>query len=80
MQILVCIYANMNTDSFIVCKKSKIEGIYTDVPKEVETKFDTSSYKLGHYAEEKNKNVIELMKDKLDEKIMAKFVWLKRIP
>ena len=74
MQILVCIYANMNTDSFIVCKKSKIEGIYTDVPKEVETKFDTSSYKLGHYAEEKNKNVIELMKDKLDEKIMAKFV------
>ena len=80
MQILVCNYANMNTDSFIVCKKSKIEGIYTDVPKEVETRFDTSSYKLGHYAEDKNRNVTELIKDELDEKIMTKIVWLKQIP
>ena len=34
----------MNTDSFIVYIKT--DGIYQDIAKDVETRFDTSNYEL----------------------------------
>ena len=45
--------------------------------KQVETRFDTSNYELINYYLEKSKNVIGLVKDELDGKIMTDFVALK---
>ena len=46
-----------------------------DIPEDVETKFDTSSYELDKpLPEGKDKKVIRLMKDKSGVKIMTKFV------
>ena len=43
----------------------KTEDIYTDISKDVEPRFDTSSYELERpLPKPKNKNVIGLMKDK----------------
>ena len=66
----------MDTDSFIVY--IKIGDIYKDVAEDIETRFDTSNYGLDTpLPKEKKKKVIGLMKDKLAEKIMTKFVGLR---
>ena len=57
----------MDTDSFIV--HIKTEDIYTDIVKDVETRFDTSNYELDRSLPKiKNKKVIGLMKDESEEK------------
>ena len=66
----------MDTNSFIVYVKR--DHIYKDIAENVETRFDTSNYKLDRpFPKEKNKKVIGLMKDKLSGKIMIKFVGLR---
>ena len=66
----------MDTDSFIAY--IKIEDIYSDIPKEVETTFDTSNFKLGRpLPKGKNKKLIGLMKDKLGGNIATEFAALK---
>ena len=60
----------------------KTDDIYKDIAEDVETRFDTSNYELECNSTDrsllkgKNKKVIELMKDELGRKIMAKFVEL----
>ena len=52
----------MDTDSFLVQIKS--EDIYSDIAKDVETKFDTSNYELDRPLHKgKSKKVIGLIKD-----------------
>ena len=71
----------MDTDSFIVYIKT--DDIYKDIAHDVETRFDTSNYESEYDSIDtpllkgKNKKVIGLMKDKLGEKIMTKFVGLR---
>ena len=61
----------------------RTEDIYKDIPKYIETRFDTSNYKLESNSIErplpkgKSKKVIGLMKNGLGRKIMTKFVWLR---
>ena len=56
----------------------KIDDIYEDNAKDVETRFDTSNYELERpLSKGKNKKVIGLMKDELGGKIMTKFVGLR---
>ena len=57
----------MKTDSFIVYIKT--DDIYKNIAEDVKTRFDTSNYELdGQLPKGKNKKVIGLMKDELDEK------------
>ena len=63
----------MDTDSFILY--IKLGDIYKNIVKDVENRFHTSNYELD-YQKEKIK-VIGLMKDKLGEQILTKFVWLR---
>ena len=66
----------MKKHSFIVYMK--IEDIYKDIAEHVETRFDTSNYELDRpWPNGKNKKVLGLMKDKLDGKIMTKFVEIR---
>ena len=66
----------MDTDSFIA--NVKRDDIYKDIAENIETRFDTSNFKLGRpFPKEKNKKVIGLMKDKLSGKIMIKSVVLR---
>ena len=71
----------MDTDSFIVYIKT--EDIYKDIAENVESRFDTSNYELECNSIDrplpkiKNKKVTGLMKGKLGEKIMTKFVGLR---
>ena len=61
----------MDTDSFIVYIKTE------DIEKDVETRFDTSNYKLDRLLlKEKNKEVIGLIKDQIDGKIMKELAAL----
>ena len=54
----------MDADSFIVYIKT--DDIYKDIAEDVETRLDTSNYKLDKpFSKEKNKKVIGLMKDLL---------------
>ena len=63
-------YGFMDTDSFIVHVKT--DGIYKDIPEDVETTFDTSNFELERpLPKEKNKKVIGLMKDELEQKHIA---------
>ena len=63
----------MGTDSFIAYIKT--DDIYKDVAEDVETRFDTSNYKLDRpLPKEKNQKVTAWMKDELCEKVMIKFV------
>ena len=65
----------MDTDSFIVYLKT--DNIYKYIAEDVETRFDTSNYKLDRpLPKEKNKKVIGLLKDELGGKIMTKYVGL----
>ena len=58
----------MDTDSFIVYIKT--DDIYKDVAEDIETRFDTSNYKLDKpLPKGKKKKVIGLMKDELGEKL-----------
>ena len=57
---------------------TKTDDIYKDIAEDVETRFDTSNYKLARWlAKGKNKKVIGLKKDELGRKIMTKFVGLR---
>ena len=63
----------IDTDSFIVYIKT--EDIYSNIAKDVKTRFDTSNYELYRpLPKGKNKKVIGLMKNKLDGKIMKIFL------
>ena len=68
----------MDTDSLIYSIKT--EDFYSDIPPDIESRFDTSSYpndRPGPLPVEKNKKVIGLMKDELDGEIMKEFVSLR---
>ena len=57
----------MNADRLIVCIKA--EEIYSDIAKDIKTRFDTSNYELDRpLPKGKNKTVIGLMKDELSGK------------
>ena len=62
------------THSFTVYIET--DDIYKDIAEDVKTRFDTSNYELDSL-HGKNKKAIELMRDGLGRKIMAKFVWLR---
>ena len=65
----------MDTGSFIFYIKT--EEIYSDVAKDVETRFDTSNYELDRLLpKRKIKKVIGLMKVELGEKMMTEFTAL----
>ena len=66
----------MDTDSFIVY--IKMENIYVDIAKDVETRFDTSNYKLERPTR-KNKQAIGL-KVKLVGEIRTEFAALTPKP
>ena len=63
--------------SFLVYIKAK--DIYVDIAKDVETRFDNSSYKLKRpLSRVENKNVIGLMKNEWGGKLMIEFSVLIR--
>ena len=54
--------------------------ITKDIPKDVETKFDTSRHSKDEnrqLSKRKNEKVLDMMKDKLGAKISAEFVALR---
>ena len=56
----------------------KIDNIYKDIAKDVETKFDNSFFELSRpLPKGKDKKVIGLMKDELRGKIITKYIRLK---
>ena len=58
----------------------KTDDIYKDIAEDVELRFGTSNYELDRpLPKGKNKRVIGLMKDELDEKKMNEFVRLRAI-
>ena len=62
----------MDIDSFIVYIKT--EDIYVHIKKDVETRFDTSSYELDRPSSKgENKKVIGLTKDELGGRIMKQY-------
>ena len=67
-------FCYMDTDSFLVYIKT--DDIYKVIAEDVEIRFDTSNYELDRPLT-KGKKIIGLMKDKLVEKIMTKFVRLR---
>ena len=68
-------------DSFVVYRKT--DDIYKDIARDVETRSGTSNYESEWVSIDrplpkgKNKKVIQLMKDELGRKIIAKFVGLR---
>ena len=60
----------MDINSFIVY--IKIDDIYKDIAKDVETRSDTSNFELDRSLS--NKIIIGLIKDELSGKIMTEFV------
>ena len=66
----------MNTDSFLVYTKT--EDIYSDIGKDVQTRFDNSNYELGiPLPKRKSKKVTGFMKDELGGKIVTEFAGLR---
>ena len=66
----------MDTDSFIA--RVKTDDVYKDIAEDVETRFDTSHYKIdGPLPMGKNEHVIVLVKDELAGKITKIFVGLR---
>ena len=56
----------------------KTDDIYKDIAEGVEVIFNTSNYELDRpLSKKRKKKVIGLMKNKLDGKIMTKFVGLR---
>ena len=67
---------HMDTDSFII--NIKTEDFYEDIVDDVEKRFGTSDHEANRSLPTgKNKNVIGLMKDELEGKIMTEFVALR---
>ena len=63
----------MDTESFIVHVKT--DDIYKNIPKDVETRIDTSTFELDRpLSKAKDKKVIWLMKVELGRQIMKEFV------
>ena len=63
----------MDTDRFVIYIKT--EDVYKDIADDVEKRFNTSDYKVDRpLPTEKNKKVIGLMKDELNERIMTEFL------
>ena len=53
----------------------KTDNIYKDIAEDVETRFDNSNYEINKpFPKGKNKKVIGLMKDELDEQIVKKML------
>ena len=66
----------MDTGSFIIYIKT--EDIYSDIAKNVETRYDTSNYELNRLLPEgKTMEVIVFLKNELGGKIMKKFTVLR---
>ena len=66
----------MVTDSYTVPVKT--DDIYKDIPEDVETRFDTSTFEVDRpLTKGKKKKVIGLMKGELREQIMKYFVRLR---
>ena len=66
----------MDTDSFIM--NIKTNDFYEDIANDVENRFDTSNYEVKRPLQiGKNKEVIGLMKDELDGKIITEIVTLR---
>ena len=66
----------MDTDSFIM--HIKTEDFYKDIADDVEKKYDTSNYTIERpLPMDKNKKVIDMMKDELGGKIMKEFIGLR---
>ena len=53
------------------------EDFYRDIANDAEKKFDTRGYSKDECHSEKKKNLIGMMKDELDGKIMTDFVTLR---
>ena len=69
-------FCYINTDSFIVYRKT--DYIYSNISKDVETRFDTLNYESDEpLSKGKNKNIIGFLKDELDEKIIKRFSALR---
>ena len=69
-------FCYVDRDSFIVYIKT--DDNYKDITENVESRFDTSNYKLyWPLPKEKTKKLIGLMKDELCGKVMIKFVGLR---
>ena len=63
----------MDTDSFIAYVKT--DDLYKDIAKDVETRFDTSNFKIDRpLSRGKNKKVIGLVKDELGGQITKKLL------
>ena len=61
----------MDTNNFVV--HIKTDDIYKDIAEDVETRFDTSNYKLERpFSKGKNKKLIGLMKNESGGKIMTR--------
>ena len=59
----------MDTDSFIINIKTK--DFYEDIANDVEKRFETSNYEVNRpLPKGKNKKVIGLMKDELEERLL----------
>ena len=66
----------MDTNSFMIYIKPK--DIDWNIAKDVETRFDTSNYKLNRsLSKGKNNKVIDLIKDKLGGTVMEEFAALR---
>ena len=66
----------MDTNSFMIYIKPK--DIDWNIAKDVETRFDTSNYKLNRsLSKGKNNKVIDLIKDKLGANVMEEFAALR---
>ena len=66
----------MDTNSLTVCIKT--DDIYKDITEDIETRFDTSNYKLHRpLSKGKNETVIGLLKNELGGQILKKFVVLR---
>ena len=66
----------MDIDSFIIYIKT--EEFYKDIAGDVEKRFDSSNYEVNRpLLTGKNKKLIGLMKDYLEEKIMTEFAPLR---
>ena len=64
----------MDTDSFIIYIET--EDVYTNIAKDVKTRFNTSNYEVERPLLIVKYKVIVLVKDELGGKIMTKFAGL----
>ena len=65
----------MDTGNLIVYIKT--DDIYKGIGEDVETRFDTSNYKLDRPLPKEKHKIIGLMKDELSGKIMTECVGLR---